>query len=117
MHKWLALLLLLLYGCTGPAPQQPAPDPPPMPAPPAPGTIRATVQATVPAPPEQLWIQDIAFATANHGWILFGNGPAVETRDGGASWQPTAFPEPFEELDFYTSTRRVDLIARPAFSG
>lgn len=107
MRKLVALMIVAvaaLYGCTSPAPPEvpDVPTPPAPPAPPAHGAITESVQANVPAWTDPPWFKTVAFATPEHGWILFGNAPAIETRDGGATWQPAALPHPFERMSFHS---------------
>lgn len=63
--------------------------------------ITGTVRANVPPRPAVPFIRDVAFATAERGWILL-DGEALETRDGGETWRPAVLPQPFESMSFPT---------------
>ncbi len=43
------------------------------------------------------WLLDVAFADAEHGWIVGQAGMAWTTADGGVSWQPAAAAEGIPE--------------------
>lgn len=100
--------MLLLAACRPPAqppqvPPEPAPQTNPTTQPgPAPGSIVATVEGAVPPRPEQPWVRSAAFATAERGWLLFGDAPALATADGGQTWQPAELPHPFSDMAFFT---------------
>lgn len=63
--------------------------------------IIGTVKSIVPPRPEPPTIRNVAFVTAERGWILL-EGQALATTDGGETWLPAVLPQPFESMSFAT---------------